>query len=348
MVLITLVPILLYLLILRAFDAFSLVRWRSIALWLGWGMASALLILGIVKVAHSSGHAWTSPWVSPLLEEWLKALPLLYFTVKRKVVFTAETQLLGEAIGGGFALVENVIYFQHFHHMSVATALVRGLGTGLMHMGCTALVATLTLLIIQHLIQQRSSVAQATYSPMLTAVPSHMVFAVTPFLFVPSVALHTFHNTTSLSPMTFMVCMILVFFLAFWLVSRWGERNILRWLDVSISDDVALIAALREGRLEETKAGAYLTALRDRFQPLVFFDMCVYVQLYLELLIDAKARLMLHDAGISQEETIEQKSDRQARLVELDALHKRIPRLGLLLLTPLTHSTDQDRWVLRR
>lgn len=148
--------------------------------------------------------------------------------------------------------------------------------------------------------------------------------------------------------MTFMVCMILVFFLAFWLVSRWGERNILRWLDVSISDDVALIAALREGRLEETKAGAYLTALRDRFQPLVFFDMCVYVQLYLELLIDAKARLMLHDAGISQVETIEQKSDRQARLVELDALHKRIPRLGLLLLTPLTHSTDQDRWVLRR
>lgn len=328
MILLSLAPIAIYLIVLRAFDAFSMVRWKTMLAWMAWGMMSAFLTLGVVEVAHATNHTWTAPWVSPILEETLKVLPLFFFIWCRRVVFTAESQLYGQAAGGGFALVENVLYLQHFPNMGVANALVRGLGTGLLHMGCTALLATLTLLWVQH--YRRS------------LLPTF------PLLLLPSVGIHTFYNATSLSPMHVMIAMIVLFFLAFHLVGEIGERTVIRWLDVSLNDDVNLITALRQGKLAETKAGEYLSQLRDRFDPLVFFDMCVYVQLYLELLIEAKGRVMLHDAGIRLDETEEQKADRQARLSELDAIAKRIPRLGMQMLRPLIHATDQDRWVLRQ
>ena len=325
--LLSLVPIALYLVVLRSFDAFSMVRWRTILCWMAWGVASALLTCGLVKLAHATGHAWTAPWVSPVIEEVLKALPLLYLVWRRKAVFTAETQLFGEAVGGGFALVENVIYLLHFPHMDFATALVRGLGTGLLHMGCTALVATLTLVCVQHLSRRhRAGIGLA------------------PLFFLPSVAFHTFHNVADVSPMTFMVLMMLVFFVTFYVVYRIGERGVVAWLDVSMENDVKLIAALREGRLAETKAGEYLTQLREHFEPLVFFDMCVYVQLYLELLIQSKARVMLRDAGIEQPMTPEQTEARKARLAELDAIRHRVPRMAIHLLRPLVHATDKDEW----
>lgn len=328
MILLSLAPIALYLVVLRAFDAFSMVRWKTMAAWMVWGMMSALITLGVVEAAHATHHAWTAPWVSPIIEETLKVLPLLIFVCQRRVVFSAESQLYGQAVGGGFALVENVLYMLHFPHMSVANALVRGLGTGLLHMGCTALLATLTLLLVQR--------GSKRHLPLV------------PLLFLPSMGIHTFYNATTLSPMHVMIAMIVLFFLAFYLVAQIGERTVIRWLDVSMNDDVNLITALRQGKLAETKAGEYLSQLRDRFDPLVFFDMCVYVQLYLELLIEAKGRVMLRDAGIEMPETEEQKADRQARLTELDAIAKRIPRLGMQMLRPLIHATDQDQWVLRR
>lgn len=328
MLALSLVPILLYLVVLRAFDAFSLVRWRTMAMWMAWGTASALLMLAIVKICSTTGHRWAAPWVSPVLEEILKALPLLFFVCRRKVVFTAETQLYGESIGGGFALIENIIYLEHFPNMDIATALVRGLGTGLLHMGCTALAVTIVLVCYQRF--------------------KVITVALIPLLLIPSISIHTLHNVSSISPMTFMVGMIVVFFLAFYIIYRIGEQSVINWLDVSMGDDISLIASLREGKLAETKAGEYLTQLRDRFDPLVFFDMCVYVQLYLELLIEAKARVMLHDAGIEMEETSEQKTKRKARLTELDALTRRIPHFGLQLLRPLIHATDKDQWVLQR
>lgn len=344
MALFSLVPILLYLIVLRTFDAFSMVRWRTMGVWTAWGVVSALLLLCIVKASHATGCAWTAPWVSPVIEEIVKAFPLLIIIWQRKAVFTAETQLYGEAIGGGFALVENVIYLHQFPNMSVATALVRGLGTGLLHMGCTALVATLMLLVVQHLSHRMTSATLSSHS-----LHSIQALVALPLIFLPSMAIHTFHNVSPLSPMTFMIGMIVVFFMAFYLISCIGERSIIRWLDVSIGDDVQLIASLQQGKLAETKAGAYLTQLRHRFEPLVFFDMCVYVQLYLELLIKAKARIMLRDAGIKADETPQQKADRRACLNELDAIAHRIPKMGMQLLRPLIiHNADQDEWVLRR
>ena len=344
MALVSLAPIILYLIVLRTFDAFSMVRWRTMLGWTAWGMASALLMLALVRVAHASGNGWTAPWVSPCIEETFKVLPLLFFVWARRMVFSAETQLYGEAVGGGFALVENVIYLSRFPGMDVATALVRGLGTGLLHMGCTALAATLVLVSLQS-VSRSLGYSVGSWGRWLRGLVS---VAMVPLLLLPSIGIHTLHNMADISPMTLMVGMVVVFFLAFHLVSRMGERGVVRWLDVSMNDDISLIAALREGRLTETKAGEYLAQLRSRFDSLVFFDMCVYVHLYLELLIEAKGRVMLRDAGLEQVETPGQKADRKARLAELDVIGGRIPRMGLLLLRPLIHCADQDQWAMRK
>ena len=358
-VLLSLAPIVVYLVVLRAFDAFSMIRWRTMGAWMGWGVTCALLVMGVVKWAHASGHAWSAPWVSPVLEETLKVMPLLFLVWRRKVVFTAESQLYGEAIGGGFAFVENILYLQHFTSMNAATALVRGFGTGLLHMGCTAILATLALLWLQCVSrfsesrQPSPGAQQATpdggWSDHRSRMPQWLAaMAVALLLFLPSVGIHTLYNTAELPPMNLMIILIVVFFMIFYLVSRVGERTVIRWLDVSMDDDVRLISSLRQGRLAETKAGEYLSQLRTRFDPFVFFDMCVYVQLYLELLIEAKGRVMLRDAGLPVEESAEKKAERQARITELDAIANRIPRLGLQLLRPLIHATSQDQWVLRR
>lgn len=329
-----------------------MVRWRTMLGWTAWGVVSALLMLAFVKLANACGYAWTAPWVSPCIEEALKVLPLLIFIGLHKVVFSAESQLYGEAVGGGFALVENVIYLSHFPSMNLATALVRGLGTGLLHMGCTALAATLLLVSVQFVSRSMGAVVHCEKDSFFFLSRRFACFFLAvvalPFLLLPSIGIHFFHNITDIAPMTFMVGMILVFFLAFHFVSRLGERGVVRWLDVSMNDDISLITSLREGRLAETKAGEYLSQLRSRFEPLVFFDMCVYVHLYLELLVEAKANVMLRDAGIEREETHEQKANRKARLIELDAIAKRIPRMGMRLLRPIIHCSDQDQWALRK
>lgn len=331
-----LLPIALYLLLMRAFDAFSMVKWRSIGLWLLWGAASALSVLALSRGYQflNGGQPWHGAWISPLLEEGLKVAPLAAMVLRRRVAFLAETLLFGQAIGGGFALVENLIYLTAFPDMMVGTALVRGLGTTLLHMGCTSVAASLVLS-VKMLMAQRRRVD----TPLLL----HPLSCV---CLLPSLLIHIAHNTLQADPMTQVVSLIVLFFALFYLLSIINERIIIRWLDISINDDVALLGALRQGRLMETKGGQYLCSLRERFDQLTFFDMTAYVLLYLQLLIAAKSRMMLQDAGIDMPLSDEERTLRREQIAELETLSRRIPRMGHAVLQPLIHASDQNRWAL--
>ena len=76
--------------------------------------------------------------VTPVSEELLKALPLLYYALvisdKRERLFTASM-----AIGIGFAVLENAYYLVNYVDFSMIEAVIRASGAGLMHGLCTLL-----------------------------------------------------------------------------------------------------------------------------------------------------------------------------------------------------------------
>ena len=79
--------------------------------------------------------------VTPITEEFFKALPILYFAVimsdKMEHLFTASM-----ATGIGFAVLENAYYLLTFPNFSMLNAVIRAFGSGLMHGMCTLLVGT--------------------------------------------------------------------------------------------------------------------------------------------------------------------------------------------------------------
>jgi RsiW-degrading membrane proteinase PrsW (M82 family) len=79
--------------------------------------------------------------VTPITEEFFKALPILYFAIimsdKMEHLFTASM-----ATGIGFAVLENAYYLLTFPNFSMLNAVIRAFGSGLMHGMCTLLVGT--------------------------------------------------------------------------------------------------------------------------------------------------------------------------------------------------------------
>ena len=78
--------------------------------------------------------------ISPITEEVLKALPILYFAF---VISDNQNNLiqLAFAVGLGFAIMENMIVLvQNLSDINIVWALVRGFGAGLMHGVCTMFV----------------------------------------------------------------------------------------------------------------------------------------------------------------------------------------------------------------
>lgn len=77
--------------------------------------------------------------VTPIVEEILKALPILYYAIvvsdKRETLFTASM-----ALGVGFAVLENAYYLLNIPGFSMLNAIIRAFGSGLMHGMCTLLV----------------------------------------------------------------------------------------------------------------------------------------------------------------------------------------------------------------
>ena len=89
----------------------------------------------------------TAIFVSPVVEELMKLLPLLFiFTIFRP---SAHSLFLAAAgLGAGFATFENCCYLLSSQNTSLAFTAVRGLAVGVMHIVCI-LVLALSLLIIR-------------------------------------------------------------------------------------------------------------------------------------------------------------------------------------------------------
>ena len=81
-----------------------------------------------------------STTVSPVTEEILKALPILFYAL----IISDDRQKLAQsafAVGLGFAIIENVIMItQNLYSVDIKWAIMRGFGASLMHSICTVAV----------------------------------------------------------------------------------------------------------------------------------------------------------------------------------------------------------------
>ena len=109
--------------------------------------------------------------VTPVSEELLKALPLLYYALvisdKRERLFTASM-----AIGIGFAVLENAYYLVNYVDFSMISAVIRAFGAGLMHGMCTLLVGVG----ISFVKKKRKLFAVGTFGLLSTAIVYHGVY----------------------------------------------------------------------------------------------------------------------------------------------------------------------------
>ena len=109
--------------------------------------------------------------VTPISEEILKAIPILFFasilSPKKEAVFTGAM-----AIGIGFAVLENAFYMLNYTSFNMIDAIVRAFGAGLMHGMCTLLVGVGILF----LKKKRKLFVVGTFAMLSTAITYHGIY----------------------------------------------------------------------------------------------------------------------------------------------------------------------------
>lgn len=115
-------------------------RARMIVGFLMVGMFCCLLaseINGLLYNVFPFGLIYLTTNLTPLVEEILKAIPVLFFAI---VVSDNREKILGVAmsVGIGFAILENAyIMSENIDSVTISWAVVRGIGAGLMHGICS-------------------------------------------------------------------------------------------------------------------------------------------------------------------------------------------------------------------
>ena len=109
--------------------------------------------------------------VTPMTEEFLKALPVLFYALvisdKRETLFTASM-----AVGIGFAVLENAYFLLNADTWNILDVVTRAFGTGLMHGMCTLLVGVG----ISFVKKKRKIFWVGTFALLSTAITYHGIY----------------------------------------------------------------------------------------------------------------------------------------------------------------------------
>ena len=317
---IALLPVLLFLAGLVQLDGYKLVRMRMMIALVATGALAAGLsyVLNNLAFAHFHGSFVTySRYVSPWIEESLKAALLVFLIRTRRVGLPVDAGI------AGFAVVENLYYLAARPHTVLAVQVIRGFGTAIMHGGTAAILA----MISNTLYERRPSGGLHLLLPGLLA----------------AVALHTGYNYLLVRPALATLATLLVLPFVIYLVFDHSERILRKWIEVDLDSDVKRLEAISTGRFLDSPSGRYLRALRDRFKGEQLADMLCYLRVHGELAVRAKGVLLLREAGMPD---LPIDTETGARLAELGQLERAIGKTGMLALRPLMMATGKEIWQL--
>jgi RsiW-degrading membrane proteinase PrsW (M82 family) len=318
-----LLPALLFLLCLTWLDSYKLVRLKDLLAIIALGAVAAggalLLNLGLMDVVTSDPRVF-SRYIAPVIEETFKTLLVVHMVRSHRIGFLVDAAICGFAIGAGFALAENIYYLGSLNGAYPIVWLIRGFGTAIIHGGATGICAILSKL----LAERRAATGLLVFAPGWAL----------------AVVLHSVFNHFMLSPLVSTLLVLFVLPPVFMVVFDRSEAWLRAWLGVGFDADARLLEQLEAGQFGETRVGAYLSSLRDRFPGEVLADLLCYVRLDAELSLRAKGELMMREAGFptTLEPEIEEK------LAEMRYLEKSIGPTGRLALLPLLHPGGRSLW----
>ena len=327
-----LLPVVVYIIVVYVLDSFALISVKRLLLLVLCGMAAALACFGLFQLTWTVLPESVSDFVDPVIEEAVKAIPLLILARRKKIAFFIDSVICGAAVGGGFSILENIFYLVLGDELGMGTVLFRGLEVALIHMGCSAIVAA-ALMFAVRLDGRRRAHLEIKRRDVWMAV----------FLLLAAPALHVAHNTFHFNPlMQFIAVFGSMAGLLVWTYQYDGDM-IHRWLDKGLDKQVDLFRSIQEGNLSQTKTGEFLLSVKDCFSPEVFFDVICYVKLNVELSIAAKSRFMLREAKLDLPLDEEQARTLLAQYEEYRLLEKRLGQSARITIAPVVKFYPADR-----
>lgn len=328
---VALFPVALYIFVVYTLDNFSLVGIRDLMLLVGAGLLAAAACFGLFRLTDPFVSERVSDSLYPILEEAVKALPLWWLARRKKIAFFIDSVICGAAVGGGFSILENILYLL-MGNLGIGTALFRGLEVALIHMGCSAIVAV-ALMFTVRLLERRHARLPVKKSDITMSL----------FLFFVAAILHILHNYLHPDPLLqFVVVFGSLGGLLVWVYQYDGDM-IHRWLDRGLDKQVALMMDIQQGHLGETKTGQFLLSVKENFPAEVYFDIICYVQLYIELAVAAKSRFMTREAGLDEPLDEATRNRYLEQYAEFKNLEKALGQSAKMTVAPVVKFYPADR-----
>ena len=320
-------PVLLFLAALVHGDSYKLIRLRTVLglVAVGAFAAAASYVLNVYASARFAGDFEAySRYVSPWIEEALKAAVLMVLIRTRRVGLPVDAGIAGFAIGTGFAMIENLYYLESRPGIALGVQVIRGFGTAIMHGGT----ATVLAMISVTLFERRPNAG------LYLLLPGYLA----------AVALHSAFNFLLVKPALATVATMLVLPLVVHLVFQNSEKALRKWLDEDLDSKAQLLDLINKGAFLDSYAGRMLGTLKERFRGEDLADMLCLLRLHGELALRAKGVLLLRESGM---EELPLDNETRDKLAELAQLERAIGRTGMLALRPLMMATGKDIWQLR-
>lgn len=322
---VSVLPVVAFLVSLVFLDSYKLIRFRSVAAAVTFGVGAAIVsfAIGTIVLARSGITVDSyARYVAPPIEESLKLCYVVWLIRGKRIGFMVDAAICGFALGAGFAIFENVYYLRAIATPNVLLWIIRGFGTAVMHGGTTALAGIIALGFIE---RERA----------------RGIFALVPGL-AAATLIHSLYNCGLLNPVLSALCVVVALPLVMVLVFRQSEQGLKKWLGVGFDSDSQLLEMITTGKVAETRIGRYLLSLKERFPGEAVADMLCLVRLHVELALKAKGILLMREAGfdVKPDPEVREKFD------EIRYLEKSIGRTGLLAIEPVLHWSGRDLWQL--
>jgi RsiW-degrading membrane proteinase PrsW (M82 family) len=323
--LVGLLPVLGFLAALVWLDSYKLVSVRLVVTVMVWGVLAAVacyLVNGALIPRTGLSITPYARYVAPIVEELAKGLVIVALIRTHRIGFLIDAAILGFAVGAGFALVENLQFQRMLHDAGIATWIVRGFGTAIMHGGVTATFAMMSLVSVE---RSRLPWPLAFVAPLALAI-----------------VLHSAYNHLAGAPLVATLAVLVVLPAVMALVFKRSERAVGDWLGRGFDADAAMLSSINSGHFSDSPTGHYLDTLKRRFQGPVVADLLCYLRLHTELAMRAKGVLMMRENGFDM--PVDDAT--RDKFAEMDYLEKSIGKTGLLALKPMLHMTHRDLWQL--
>lgn len=327
-------PVLILLLVFDRLDIFNLISFRAIGLLVLAGGAIAVLSLLANTGALDGfpiGFSAYSRYVAPVVEESLKAIPIVTLFAINRLGFKLDSAIAGFAIGAGFSVIENGWYLYQLADANLSAWLVRGFGTAIMHGGASAIFAVVSHEFTE--VQAEGNSARYSFEPLRFA----------PGLLV-AIALHSAFNHLPHQPMLAMTLTLLFVPLTLFFVFIRSERATHLWLKRDHDAHRLALEDIRAGRFAASEAGVALADLANRVTGASAADVFAYFELKMELVLRGEEIMLAREEGV----VLDVGAAEREKFLRLEELEQRLGGAVLAAIEPRLGFSRNDAWELGR